>query len=327
MTPESSTTEKPTAPGTASTVILVVLGVLLAATLVFLFFKAEAIDLREKNEILATLRELKAVDTRWDLDVLRARSEIVPRPNSLADRAATAEQSLKRVTLVAWTTESRALDQGLEDLQTAFAQKSDFIETLWQESTAARRALQAGLSLAEEAAERARTARRIVPRLREPAVRAEAAAKTLAASLLRYHYVPGKAQRRALDDAAGTFLHAADDMPAPLGDIAGRMTLELQKLYQYRTAEERLYAKLAFLTTGPRVDALTNELNHEVAQTLAEKERYHVYIACTGLALLILVAYLGVRTRGANNELKLQIAARTRELSEVLDQLKKAREA
>ena len=327
MTPDSSTTEKPTAPGTTSTVILVGLGVLLTAMLVFLFFKAEALNLRERNEILATLRELKAVDTRWDLDVLRARSEIMPRQLKLTDRAATAEQSLKRVTLVAWTTDSQALDQGLEDLKTAFAQKSDVMESLWQESTAARRALQAGLSLAEEAADRARTARRIVPRLREPAARAEAAAKTLAASLLRYHYVPGDAQRRELDDAAGAFLRAADDMPAPLGDLAGRMTLELQKLYQYRAAEEKLYTKLAFLTTGPRVDALTNDLNREVAQTLAEKERYRVYVACAGLALLILIAYLGMRMRGANHELKLQIAERTRELSKALDQLEKAREA
>ena len=105
------------------------------------------------------------------------------------------------------------------------------------------------------------------------------------------------------------------------------MTVELQKLYQYRAAEERLYAQLAFLTTGPRVDALTNDLNRELAQTLAEKERYQVYVACAGLALLILIAYLGVRMRKANSELKWQVAERTRELSEALDQLKKTREA
>jgi hypothetical protein len=36
--------------------------------------KTQAVDLRESNEVLGLLRELKEIDGRWDVDVLRARA-------------------------------------------------------------------------------------------------------------------------------------------------------------------------------------------------------------------------------------------------------------
>jgi hypothetical protein len=54
----------PAGPSTMSNVQLVVLSALLLAALAFLYLKTEAIDLREKNEVLALLRELKEIDSR-----------------------------------------------------------------------------------------------------------------------------------------------------------------------------------------------------------------------------------------------------------------------
>ena len=47
----------------------------MVGALVFLYDKTQAVDLRERNEILGFLRELKEIDGRWDVDVLRARLE------------------------------------------------------------------------------------------------------------------------------------------------------------------------------------------------------------------------------------------------------------
>ena len=49
--------------------------VVLVAALAFLYDKTQAVDLREQNEILGFLRELKEIDGRWDVDVLRTRTE------------------------------------------------------------------------------------------------------------------------------------------------------------------------------------------------------------------------------------------------------------
>ncbi|HXV09387.1 MAG TPA: DAHL domain-containing protein, partial [Burkholderiales bacterium] len=258
--------------------LLVVLSALLLAALAFLYLKTEAIDLREKNEILALLRELKEIDSRWDVDVLRARSELAPPSLAPLDRAQIAAQALDRLARAAQETDSRALDQGLGELRKAFAQKAKLVEAFGRESAAARRALQAGLGMTSEAAAWAHEARRTGAGRKERTALAETAAKELDASLLRYHHLPDDAQRRAVDAAAADFVAAAGVLPAVLGNVGGKMGVELQKLYQHRPVEEGLYGKLAFLTAGPRVDALTGALNLEVEQTLAEKERFRVYL-------------------------------------------------
>ena len=39
------------------------------------FRQRVAVDLRDRNDILGLLRELKEIDSRWDVDVLRAHTE------------------------------------------------------------------------------------------------------------------------------------------------------------------------------------------------------------------------------------------------------------
>jgi signal transduction histidine kinase len=313
-----------TGPSAMSNALLVVLSALLLAALAFLYLKTEAIDLREKNEVLALLRELKEIDSRWDVDVLRVRSELTLATQPAVDRAQRAAQALDRLARVAQSTDSRALDQGLAELRKAFAQKAELVEAFARESASARRALQAGLGMTADAAAWAHEARRTGPGRKERSALAETAAKELDGSLLRYHHLPDDAQRRTLDAAAAEFVAAAGVLPAVLGDVGGKMAAELQKLYQHRPVEEDLYAKLAFLTAGPRVDTLTGALNREVEQTLAEKEQFRVYLVYYALALLILIGYLGARLRATNIGLEQRVAERTRELSDALKQLKES---
>ncbi len=321
--PEAGT--KDVAPGsTLSSALLVVLSALLIAALAFLYLKTEAIDLREKNEILTLLRELKEIDSKWDADVLRARAELTPEARAAVDRAQRAAQALDRLARAAGSADSGALEQGLPELRTAFAQKAELVEAFGRESAAARRALQAGLTMTAEAAAWAGDARRSDPKRKERAALAETAARELGASLLRYHHVPGDAQRRAVDSAAAEFVVAADVLPAVLGNVAGKIGVGLQTLYQHRPVEEGLYAKLAYLTAGPRVDTLTSALNREVEQTLAEKEQFRVYLVYYALALLVLIGYLGARLRASNIGLEQRVAERTGELSDALKHLKES---
>ncbi len=322
MTPRGET-----APASASAwqnALLVVLSALLIAALAFLYLKTEAVDLREKNEILTLLRELKEIDSRWDADVLRARSELAPPSRATLDRAQRAAQALNRLARAARSTDSHALDQGLAELRKAFAQKAELVEAFGRESTAARSALQAGLAVTAEAAAWARDARLTRPGQKERAALAETTANELNASLLRYHHLPNDAQRRGVDAAAAEFVAAAGVLPAVLGDVGGKIAGELQNLYQHRPLEEDLYAKLEFLTAGPRVDTLTGAFNREVEQTLGKKEQFRVYLIYYALALLVLIGYLGARLRATNIGLEQRVAERTRELSDALKSLKES---
>ena len=58
------------------TALLCFAAALLVTVLAFLYTKTQAVDLRRQNEILEFLRELKEIDSRWDLDLHRARAEL-----------------------------------------------------------------------------------------------------------------------------------------------------------------------------------------------------------------------------------------------------------
>src|SRR5690242_12494930 len=61
--------------------------VLLAAILGYLYYKTQGVDIKRASEVLAALRELKEIDARWDVEILRLRAEPVAAPTTPADVA------------------------------------------------------------------------------------------------------------------------------------------------------------------------------------------------------------------------------------------------
>jgi hypothetical protein len=61
--------------GNVRLLLLLVSAAGLVALLAFIYLKSQGVDYRQQNEILGYLRELKEIDGRWDIEVLRARVE------------------------------------------------------------------------------------------------------------------------------------------------------------------------------------------------------------------------------------------------------------
>ena len=84
--------------GKARVPLTMLIAVALVALLGFLYLKSQGVDYRRQNEILSYLRDLREIDARWDLEVLRARVEGASgkaRPTD--DRGARAPELLKRL--------------------------------------------------------------------------------------------------------------------------------------------------------------------------------------------------------------------------------------
>src|SRR5258706_3359814 len=81
----------------------------LVAELVVLYDKTQAVDLRERNEILGFLRELKEIGGRWDGDVLRARVEFGASELPAINRGAAADKALQNLAEASQRTASAAL--------------------------------------------------------------------------------------------------------------------------------------------------------------------------------------------------------------------------
>jgi signal transduction histidine kinase len=282
----------------------------LAGALAFLYNKTQAIDLRQQNEILSVLRELKEIDSRWDLDMVRARSgfaEDLRAPN----RAPAAAKALATLTAAVQLTPGAALTAALPELRAAIEQKAVLVEQFKAENTRAQSAVR---QLLKDAAELNAQAAALKPR---PGA-LEAALATLNASAPLYYWLGQDSQRAALESVAT----ALGGSPEALREASTRLDGAVQTLLKAKPAEQSAFSKLTLLTSGPRLDTLAHAFNQELEAELADKERYRVYLIAYAGALLVLLAYFGGNLKAANLDLERRVQLRTRELSEALQHLK-----
>ncbi len=286
----------------------------LVGVLAFLYDKTQALDLREQNEILGPLRELREIDDRWDVDVLRARLELGASELAI-NRTAAAERALQALDDAATRTKSPTLATGLPELVRAIREKAELVERFKTENSGAKTALQATLVAAAELRAHALESKPRKPEL-------EAAASRLAVGAAQYYWLALAAQRKDLEASLAQLQSAA--VPEAGRAALTQLLAAGEALLKHKPAEQDLLAKLASLTPGPRLDAMTFSYNRELEGTLLEKERFRVYLIAYAGALLILLAWFGAKIRAANISLEHRVQERTRELSEALKHLKES---
>ncbi len=289
----------------------------LIAALAFLYDKTQAVDLREQNEIAGWLRDLKEIDGRWDVDVLRARTEFGNAQMPVIDRAAAASKALQYLQVAVEHTQSAALRTALPEINKAIRQKAELIEKFNAASAGASAGLDGvlrnGAELAGQVAEM---------KVRAPAL--DAALSRLAHAAPLYYWLGQDEQQKNIEAALNDLQNTAATLPEAQRIKAEQARNAGLNLLKHKPVERELAAKLAFLTSGPRLDTLSFSFNRELEATLQEKERYRVYLIYYAGALLILLAYLGFRLKAANVGLEHRVAERTRELSAALLHLKES---
>ena len=294
-------------------ILLGLAALVLAGVLLFLYSKTQAVDLRERNEILDDLRVLKEIDGRWDVDVLRARLEFGSNELPVSNRRSVAFKTLQNLDSALQTTRSAALSAGLPELRKAILQKAELVEKFKQENRSANDSLRAVL---KDCAELSTLASELRPRSPD----LEQALSRLAAAAPLYYWLAQDPQRASLEAGAAQL----QEFPDPLRNKASELAAAVQALLKHEAAAQALFTKLEYLTSGPRLDTLTSSFSRELEVTLQDKERYRVYLIAYASALLILLAYLGAKLKAANVSLELRVQERTRELSEALKHLKES---
>ena len=297
--------------------LLALAAVVLVAALVFLYEKTQALDLREQNEILGLLRELKEIDGRWDVDVLRARLESGSGEVPAINRAPAANKALQNLVEAVQRTSSPALAAGLPGLKKAVQEKAELVAMFTTENAGAKAGLDGVLRNAEEL-------RVPITELKTRGPGLDAVLGRLPGAASQYYWLAQEAQQKILDSALGELQTAAAGLPDGLRVKAEQAGNAGQQLLKHRPAEQGIYTKLAYLTSGPRLDNLTFSFSRELEATLQDKERYRVYLIYYAGALLILLAYLGFQLKAANVSLEHRVQQRTRELSEALRHLRES---
>ena len=293
------------------TALLCVGAAALAGALAFLYNKTQAVDLSQQNEILGYLRELRDIDSRWDVDVMRARADFAAAELPAPNRATSAAKALDNLTTASQRTPSNALSAALPELRAAVEQKARLVEQFKTENSAAQSAVRDILKGTAEVGSAAATLKPHPPAL-------DSALATLSAVAPLYYWLAQDSQRANLEAAAA----ALKTVPDALREHAVKLDGAVQTLLKAKPAEQAIFPKLMLLTSGPRLENLTFSVNREVEAELADKERYRVYLIAYAGALLVLLAYFGGNLKAANLDLERRVQLRTRELSEALQHLK-----
>ena len=305
-------------------------GIVLAAILGYLYLKTQGADYRRGAEVLALLKELKEIDARWDVYILRTRTEIVPNPAPATDYGPQIARIRQSLAAASQESGSAILKSGVKDLTGAFAQKADLLEKFRNANAATKQAMSGVLGADVEIAGLVRASWAEI-RDRERLVAVEAAVSHLIADAQKYYYGAGDAHRKDVESLAADLRESAAQLPPAVRSGLTRLDANVQQLLGAKPVEEELFQKLAFLPAGPRLDSLGNAYSRELETTLTDREFYRAYLVAFSGALLVLIAYLAFRLIAAyrrldrvNEELEHRVAERTRELSAALDELKES---
>lgn len=298
--------------------------VTLIALLGFLFLKSQGVDYRQQSEILGYLRELKEIDGRGDIEVLRARIEGASgRERAAAPQGNRVPELLRRLKTAAAEVDSPVLGRGLPELTRAFEQKTELLTRYRAAGATVTSALARIIEFDTEVAGLVRGAWQSVPQ-RERLVAVESTAALLFAHVVRYCADPTEDERKNVEMFAADLRKAGNGMPQGLREGLARMDATVQQVLGAKPVEDELFQKIALASAGPRIDSLTDAFSAETAETQIDSERYRIYLIAYAGAMLILIGWLLSRLAMSYRLLESRVEERTRELSNALTQLKES---
>lgn len=304
--------------------LTIIVAVTLVALLGFLYVRSQGVDYKKQGDILGYLRELKEIDGRWDLEVLRARVEgTTGKIQPVADRGSRVPDLLRRLREDSAELNSKVLVRNLPLLIAAFDQKLALLNRYRAASDIVTQSLGRMIDFDTEIAGLVRGAWQSYPQ-RERLVAVESTSALLFAHVMRYATNPSEAQRKNVELFIADLRKAANGLPPALREGVTRIDTTVQQVLGAKPVEEELYLKMVIASAGPRIDSLTDAFTQESADAQSDGERYRIYLIAYAAALLILTGYLLSRLAVSYRLLESRVRDRTRDLSNALHQLKES---
>ncbi|MBM3372299.1 MAG: hypothetical protein FJY44_00315 [Betaproteobacteria bacterium] len=290
----------------------------------FLYLRSQGVDYRQQSEILGYLRELREIDGRWDIEVLRSRIEVAAgRESAAAAQNNRVPDLLRRLKTAATEVNSPVLERGLPELTRAFEQKTELLNRHRAAAATVSAALTKIVEFDTEVAGLVRGAWQAVPQ-RERLVAVESTAALLFAHVVRYAADPTEEERKNVETFAADLRQAGNGMPQGLREGLARMDATVQQVLGAKPVEDELFRRIALASAGPRIDSLTDAFSAETAETQINSERYRIYLIAYAGAMLILIGWLLSKLALSYRLLESRVEERTRELSDALTQLKES---
>lgn len=297
----------------------VAVGALLLALLVFLHVNAQDSGVKRHADVLAQLAAVKLIDARWDVAVLRSRSDPrAPSEGVVQSRDLTRTQRALDAALA--QARSSVLRSSIAGLKNAYAEKAQLITRFLQASADSRQALDAAMRADATVSGLVRGAWRDFPQ-RERLVAAENLVARVLAEAQQYHHAPNAAHRTALESAAAD-LPRAHSLPSAVEAGLTRLESDVHQVLLLKPLEQMLGERLTVLDTGARADDLAETFQRDLADATARRSGYQTTLVLYSALLLILAVYVGLRAYRRYRELEVLYSEQTEALAALEEQVR-----
>lgn len=297
---------------------IVTISFVLVTLLVFLHAMTGDSNVRRNTDLIAQLAAVKLIDARWDVAVVQARTD------AAATTPVVQAAQLARIqrTLDAAATEARtaALRSSIAELKKAYVEKADVVARFEKASADSRQALAAAMRADAAVTSLVRGVWRDFPQ-RERLVAAESLVARVLAEAQQYHHSPTRGHRAALESFTAD-LPRAQSLPRPVQAGLARLESDVHQLLLLKPLEQMLGERLGVLSTGSRVDEVTEIFQRDLADALARRDGYRVVLIVYAVALIALLAYVGTRAYAHYRDLKILYARQTADLARALRKLR-----
>ena len=304
---------------------ILALATIIAGLWLFLYWRAQAVNLLGQSEVLSILRDLKEVDTRWNDRLIGLR--LVPGAQTGDAAAPVAPSTLAltqhRLHVQAQSLSNPLLNQSIEALKDAFRAKATAVEKY----VAANRATQETASRVRQGSDALQAALRVDQQRQIGRV---------SLAVIGYLGHPSLGSARLVGEATGAVdvNSVAEPQRSALAEVVQRARLIIEQ----KDLEDRLFRDAVYASTGPRIDTITRTFDTEFQRAIDESEQYRLYLLLYSALLIALLGIVGSRLmasyktinrmnrqlREANEGLELRVAERTSELSTAMLRLKES---
>jgi signal transduction histidine kinase len=299
----------------------------------YLYVKSRAVDLSAANEALASLRELKEADSRWNDWLIGTRLAYGTGAGAQAATRASVEPIRIQRILAMLAVQNAALGNALSPatlggLRQALEEKAKALDAFGETRAGHAAAFGAFGQAADGFATFARERSSGVPpgALRD--------ADRMREAVLAFEAQPALPAEKAARDAIAQF--AATEVPESARVELDRLAAAATQALEAKVQEDARFRDAFFSSTGPRLDSATRAVEQAFGNSLEEVERYRWYLLIYSGLVVLLAAWLALRLtetyrvinrinrklREANDFLESRVEARTKELKSALDQLK-----
>lgn len=303
------------------------LSVALVSVLAFLYSRTQGYDEADYFENVAHLRQLKQLDARRELDVLKSKIGINTHYDPLVDPLLDLEQLQAELPGAADADSPRA--RGRSALKQAIDEKTRLIEHFKSHNAVLRNSL----AFLPGAADELRQAAGRVPG--GAGLRVAAASPQLLLAVLVYNQDDSAEQAAAITAGLTRLAAERPALPVAVGEHLERFAAHVATVLREQQVVGGLLKRIAAVPVASRIDDLNQLLAEEQLRSTAVVEQYRQYLlAFSALlaALLLYMAFCLIRSHAvirrvnrqlqrANDSLEQRVQQRTRELHAAQQQL------